>query len=84
MHASADPAPCAHPRNEMAHNLVRAVMDAVRRTARVARTILGAPDYARYCEHRHAHHPGEPMLSADEFNRAQQTARYSRPGARCC
>ncbi|HUO51112.1 MAG TPA: YbdD/YjiX family protein [Gemmatimonadaceae bacterium] len=54
------------------------------RIARVIRRILGAPDYERYVAHRRAKHPGEPVMSRDEFVRDRQAARYERPGARCC
>ena len=54
------------------------------RVVRVIRTIIGAPDYERYVEHRERAHPGEEILSRDEFERERQAARYERPGARCC
>ena len=46
--------------------------------------ILGVPDYAHYVAHMQEHHPGEPVLSRDEFMRERLAARYERPGARCC
>jgi uncharacterized short protein YbdD (DUF466 family) len=52
--------------------------------ARVARTVMGVPDYERYLAHVRATHPNEPPLTCDEFARARLDARYSRPGARCC
>ena len=52
--------------------------------ARALRTALGAPDYERYAAHMRARHPGERLLTRDEFVRERLEARYSRPGARCC
>lgn len=47
-------------------------------------TILGAPNYERYCEQaRHAGH-ADSLLTRDEFWRRQLERRYGSPGARCC
>jgi uncharacterized short protein YbdD (DUF466 family) len=46
--------------------------------------VVGAPNYERYCEHAGRAHPGERVLTRDEFCRRQLEQRYSRPGARCC
>lgn len=48
------------------------------------RVIAGAPDYARYVEHMRARHPGEPVLPRAEFLRQRLSARYDRPGSKCC
>jgi uncharacterized short protein YbdD (DUF466 family) len=56
----------------------------LRAAARVARTVLGVPDYERYLAHVRTTHPNEPPLTRDEFGRERLDARYSRPGARCC
>ena len=61
-----------------------AVRRALARAARVARAVIGAPDYERYLEHHRANHPGEALLSAQQFAREREGARYERPGARCC
>ena len=50
----------------------------------VLRRVIGAPDYATYAAHMREAHPGEPLLSPNDFAREQQADRYSRPGARCC
>jgi uncharacterized short protein YbdD (DUF466 family) len=52
--------------------------------ARVARAILGVPDYDRYLAHMHRHHPGAAPLSRTEFARQRLEARYNTPGSRCC
>lgn len=52
--------------------------------ARIARTIVGAPDYERYLAHMRRRHPLDQPLTHDEFARARLTDRYDRPGARCC
>jgi uncharacterized short protein YbdD (DUF466 family) len=71
------------------------LMQVARRTRRVAsrwlalvgqslRTILGAPDYDRYAAHVRSAHPGERLLTRDEFYRQHVARRYERPGSRCC
>jgi len=56
----------------------------VRRIARVVRTIIGAPDYERYVAHVRQCHPGQQVMSRDEFAKARLDARYNQPGNRCC
>ncbi|HEV2181618.1 MAG TPA: YbdD/YjiX family protein [Gemmatimonadaceae bacterium] len=52
--------------------------------ARIARSIVGAPDYDRYLAHMRRRHPAQRPLTRDEFARARMEDRYNRPGARCC
>lgn len=52
--------------------------------ARIARTIVGAPDYERYLAHMRRRHPADRPLTRDEFVRARMHDRYEKPGARCC
>jgi uncharacterized short protein YbdD (DUF466 family) len=56
----------------------------LRTTARVARTVMGVPDYERYLAHVQAKHPQATPLTRNEFARDCLNERYSRPGARCC
>ena len=49
-----------------------------------ARLAVGVPDYDNYVAHRRAHHPGEPVMSYEEFFRERQASRYRRGGSRCC
>jgi uncharacterized short protein YbdD (DUF466 family) len=49
--------------------------------------MVGIPDYDTYVAHRRAHHPGEPVMSYQEFFRERQKARYGCEGGRirgCC
>ena len=55
-----------------------------RRVANVIRQIIGAPDYAAYLAHVRERHPERTPLSEQEFLQDRLTARYSRPGSRCC
>lgn len=55
-----------------------------RRVARVIRRIIGVPDYDAYVRHVRECHPEQQPLSERDFHREQLTARYSRPGSRCC
>ena len=45
------------------------------------------PDYGTYVEHRKAMHPGEPVMSYEEFFRERQDSRYGGKDGkmgRCC
>lgn len=54
------------------------------RVARVIRRIIGVPDYEAYVAHVRTHHPETEPMSEREFHRERLSARYSRPGSRCC
>jgi uncharacterized short protein YbdD (DUF466 family) len=54
------------------------------RALHVIRTIVGAPDYARYLAHQRAKHPDATPLSREEFARERERARYEGTGSRCC
>ena len=45
--------------------------------ARAARMMIGIPDYETYVARRRATHPGEPVMTYEEFFRQRQDARYS-------
>ncbi len=49
-----------------------------------ARLAIGIPDYEAYVAHRRAHHPGERVMSREEFFRERLAARYRRGSSRCC
>ena len=58
-----------------------------RRAVQTARLMVGIPDYDTYVAHRRARHPGEPVMSYQEFFRERQKARYACEGGRirgCC
>jgi len=62
----------------------RLVCDAVARTARL---MVGVPDYDSYVAHRERTHPGEPVMSYEDFFRNRQQARYAFEKGRfrgCC
>lgn len=54
------------------------------RCAAVVRRIIGAPDYAAYVAHVRAHHPDREPLGEQEFLAERLSARYEKPGSRCC
>jgi uncharacterized short protein YbdD (DUF466 family) len=56
----------------------------VQEALRVVRTIIGVPDYERYVKHVCEHHPGATPLTRKEFERDRMSAKYTRPGSRCC
>lgn len=56
---------------------------------KTARLMVGMPDYDAYVAHRRAAHPGEPVMSYDEFFRERQSSRYGEGEnggriSRCC
>ena len=46
-------------------------------TARTAHLMVGIPDYETYVEHRRKTHPGEPIMTYEEFYRESQRRRYT-------
>jgi uncharacterized short protein YbdD (DUF466 family) len=56
----------------------------------IRRTVLlmvGVPDYQAYVEHRKRAHPGEPIMSYEEFFLERQQSRYGGNTGktnRCC
>lgn len=51
-----------------------------------SRQIFGIPDYERYLAHAAATHPGQPVLTREEFSRRAIERRYGGAGGgmRCC
>ena len=47
------------------------------RIAETARLMVGVPDYKNYVQHRRREHPGEPVMSYEEFFRERVDARYN-------
>jgi len=63
---------------------LKTLADGLRRTARL---MVGVPDYEVYVEHRKRSHPGEPIMSYEEFFRERQQSRYGGQTGkinRCC
>ena len=54
------------------------------RALNIVRTVVGAPDYARYLAHQRTKHPDATPLSREEFVRERERARYEGTGSRCC
>ena len=57
------------------------------RVAETARLMVGVPDYETYVAHRRENHPGQPLMTYEEFFRERQEARYSIKKGRlrgCC
>jgi uncharacterized short protein YbdD (DUF466 family) len=42
-----------------------------------ARLMIGVPDYDNYVRHRETFHPGEPVMTYEEFFLERQSARYT-------
>jgi uncharacterized short protein YbdD (DUF466 family) len=47
------------------------------RARQTARLMIGVPDYETYVEHRKTFHPGEPIMTYQEFFFERQAARYT-------
>ena len=55
--------------------------------AQSLRLMVGVPDYEAYCAHRAAQHPGQPVMTYEEFFVERQEARYGVSRGRfrgCC
>lgn len=49
------------------------------------RLMVGVPDYESYVRHRQEKHPGQKIMSYEEFFRERQERRYRGAGSgRCC
>jgi uncharacterized short protein YbdD (DUF466 family) len=55
-----------------------------RSSVRIARQVIGVPDYEAYLAHLRAHHPQRALPSYREFFEERQRARYRGGGGRCC
>lgn len=47
-------------------------------------SIMGDNAYAKYCAHRLAHHPDEPLPTEKEFWKAKHRDADLNPRSRCC
>jgi uncharacterized short protein YbdD (DUF466 family) len=56
----------------------------VQEVLRVVRTIIGVPNYDAYLKHHCENNPGTNPLTRKEFEKERMTAKYYRPGSRCC
>jgi uncharacterized short protein YbdD (DUF466 family) len=56
----------------------------VQKVLRVVHTIIGVPNYDAYVKYHCEQHPGTSPLTRQEFEKERMTAKYSRPGSRCC
>lgn len=55
--------------------------------ARTARLMVGVPEYETYVERRRMDHPGEPVMTYQEFFKERQSVRYTITKGRfkgCC
>jgi uncharacterized short protein YbdD (DUF466 family) len=52
------------------------------------RLMVGLPDYGNYVTHMEQNHPGQPVMTYEDFFRERQDARYggsnASRGPRCC
>jgi len=56
----------------------------IRALRQACRQIVGIPDHERYLAHMAEHHPGEPVLSREEYFARAIDRKYGRSGPRCC
>ena len=58
----------------------------LRQLRKALKTVIGAPNYEAYLDHRRAVHPGEPVMSEGEFFRYAIDRRFNKRGGgmRCC
>lgn len=58
----------------------------IRQLSQSLRLMVGMPEYATYVDHMKIAHPGQSIMSYQEFFRERQEARYGGKGRlnRCC
>ena len=56
----------------------------LREVVRALSTIVGIPDYENYLRHAHEQHREGDVMTREEFMRERMSARYDKPGSRCC
>ena len=66
--------------------MLAAIANLGRTLRQTLRLMVGVPDYDTYVAHRESMHPGEPVMSYEEFFRERMDARYGAKGkiGRCC
>jgi uncharacterized short protein YbdD (DUF466 family) len=64
--------------------MTKSLLRSLAQAAAIVRRIIGAPDYEHYLAHMRTRHPELTPLSRDRFTAAQLSARFEKPGARCC
>jgi uncharacterized short protein YbdD (DUF466 family) len=57
--------------------MIDSIRPPFRRLRDIARLMVGIPDYEVYVQHRRRVHPGEPIMSYEEFFRERQNSRYA-------
>ncbi len=57
--------------------MIDSIRPPLRRLREIARLMVGIPDYEVYVQHRRSVHPGEPVMSYEEFFRERQDSRYA-------
>ncbi len=55
----------------------KAVRTTTRLSAQTARLMVGVPDYQTYVQHRRSAHPGETVMTYEEFFIERQNARFT-------
>lgn len=55
-----------------------------RQAVRIARQMIGVPDYDTYVAHMRRHHPERAVMTYAEFFDNRLQARYRAGGGRCC
>lgn len=65
----------------------RTVRVAIYWATRTARLMVGVPEYETYVHRRRINHPGEPVMTYQEFFKERQSVRYTITKGRfkgCC
>ena len=55
-----------------------------RQAVRLARALIGVPDYDTYVAHTRQHHPERAVMTYAQFFDERMRARYRAGGGRCC
>jgi len=71
----------------MPETMMTPLVKFARSIRKTARLMVGVPDYEAYVTHRRQSHPGEPIMSYEDFFRERQATRYGECNgkiSRCC
>ncbi|WP_279636024.1 YbdD/YjiX family protein [Corallococcus terminator] len=68
----------------MRPDFVQTLQQGWRKSVRIARQMIGVPDYDTYVAHMLRHHPDRAVMTYAEFFNDRLQARYRGGGGRCC
>ena len=68
----------------MSSRVEEAVLALTEKEKQTLRLMVGVPDYDTYVRHMQETHPGQAVMTYEDFFRERQDARYAGRVGRCC